>query len=920
MKPTELLVELSQRGVKLWVEDDQLCIKAPKGVLTGELRDSLVEHKPEILALLQKSLNANTSNQTILPISREADLPLSLAQQRLWSLDRLVPDTSIYNVPLAFRLTGVLDVAAMEKSVGEIARRHEILRTTFPGVDGKPLQKISRATTFHLPVIDLQNLPQNQREVEARKMASQEAQQPFNLAEGPLWRVKLLRLAEDEHWLLVTLHHIVADGWSLTLFLRELSAHYKASPLPELPIQYADFASWDRQWLQGEAIASQLNYWQQHLGDSIPPLHLPANLPASTIQTYQGAIQRRVLSKNLTDDLKSLSQREGVSLFVTLLMAFKTLLNRYTGQEDIVVTSPVLGRNQSEIENLIGYFNNILPLRTDLSGNPNFQDLLRRGSQVTTAAYEHQDLPFQELAELVRTPLNRAIFGLQKAPNQALDLPGINATRLDIHRGMVDFDLSLFVEENGEILTVVMEYKTDLFDSTTISQMLDNYQNLLESFVANPQQHISSIPRLKATQTERLIDENGVSASCYQAQKPTFVAPRNGLEIQVAKIWEKVLDIQPIGIRDNFFCDLGGTSLLAVKLFAEIEKAFNKNLPLSTLLQAPTVEQFANLISQEGWSGSWSSLVPIQTGGSKPPLFCIHAVGGNVLTYVALARHLGTDQPVYGIQAQGIDGKGSFQTSLEEMAANYIKAIRTVQPEGPYYLGGLSGGGIIAFEMSQQLVAQGEKVALLALFDSYNPDYLRARFIADDKYRRENFSITRSILERMDWYWHLQNQLKRGLRVLGHFSQLETQEKLSYLLEKANKFQDKTLQKLELIVYKLDPRPGRPLPYLMREAAITNTYMKVLLDYRPKVYPGKVTLFRASQGIFMSSEGGDNDELGWDKVAAGGLEIHKVPGDHASLVAEPHVRVLASKLRNCMENRCVNPAQQSSCLISSTTS
>jgi thioesterase domain-containing protein/acyl carrier protein len=914
MKPTELLVELFQRGVKLWVEDDQLCIKAPKGVLTGELRDSLVEHKPEILALLQKSLNANTANQTILPISRDADQPLSLAQQRLRSLDLLLPDTSVYNLPLAFRLTGVLDVAAMEKSVEEIARRHEILRTTFPRVDRKPVQKISPATTFHLSVIDLQNLPQNQREVEAQRLASQEAQQPFNLAEGPLWRVKLLRLAEDEHWLLVTLHHIVADGWSLTLFLRELSAHYKASPLPELPIQYADFASWHRQWLESEAIKSQLDYWQQHLGDSIAPLHLPADRPASIIQTYRGAIQRLVLSKNLTDDLKSLSQREGVSLFVTLLMAFKTLLNRYTGQEDIVVCSPVLGRNQSEIENLIGYFNNILPLRTDLSGNPSFQDLLRRGSQVTTAAYEHQDLPFQELADLVRPPLNRAIVGLQKAPDLVLDLPGITASRLDVHRGMVDFDLSLFVEENGDILTVVMEYKTDLFDGNTIGKMLDNYQNLLEKLMAYPQQQISSIPRLKATQNERLIDENGVSDSCNIAQKPTFVAPRNGLEIQLTKIWEKVLGSQPIGIRDNFFSDLGGTSLVAVKLFAEIEKAFNKNLPLSTLLQAPTVEQFANLISQEEWSGSWSSLAPIQTGGSKPPLFCIHAVGGNVLTYVALARHLGSDQPVYGIQAEGIDGKGTFHNSLEEMADHYIKAIRTVQPEGPYFLGGLSGGGIIAFEMSQQLVAQGEKVALLALFDSYNPEYLRARCIADDKYRTENFSITRSILERLGWYWQLQNQLKRGLRVLSHFSELSPQEKSSYLLEQTNKFKQKTQHQLELIAYKLDPRPGRSLPYLMREAAITNTYNKVVFSYTPKVYPGKVTLFRASESVFISSEGGDSDELGWDKVAAGGLEIHKVPGDHASLVAEPNVRVLAAKLKACID-RCVNPAHQSSCLI-----
>jgi thioesterase domain-containing protein/acyl carrier protein len=906
----ELFAELSQRGVKLWVDGERLGIRAPKGVLTTELRDSLAERKAEILAFLQQA-NAATNTQLppLLPVTRDGNLPLSLAQERLWFLEQLTPGTSVYNLVLAFRLTGSLNQTAMEQSLREIVRRQEILRTSFPAVDGQPIPIISPESSLRLPVIDLRELPTSERDAQAQRLANEEARQPFDLAQEPLWRVKLLCLAEEEHLFVLTLHHIISDGWSFSVFLRELTELYKAfaagepSPLPELPIQYADFASWQRQWLQGERLESQLNYWKQQLSGNVPPLQLPTARPYSTAQTYQGARQSLVLPKNLTDELKSLSQREGVTLFITLMAGFQTLLHRYTGQEDIILCSPVVGRNQSETEGLIGYFNNILVMRTDLSGNPSFRELLSRVRRVATEAYEHQDVPLQQIAELpnlIRTPLSRGMFALQNAPSDALKLPGIMVTPFDVHNGTANFDLSLSMEETGETVTGVLNYKSDLFNVATITEMLENFQFLLETIITNPEQQLSSLPLLTKTEPHQSCDNNDNAASLQKASPETFIAPRNQLERQLTKIWENVLEIQPIGVRDNFF-DLGGHSMLAVRLFAQIEKIHGKNLPLATLFQASTVEQLANLLRQDEASISWSSLVPIQPDGSKPPLFCIHAVGGNVLTYVALSHHLGSDQPVYGLQAQGIDGKGAFHTSIEEMATHYVKEIRTFQPTGPYMLAGLSGGGVIAFEMAQQLVAQGQKVAVLAFFDTLSPKYIKDTGKAEKEYRKKHGQATGSIFRKNKWLRKRRGQWRRALRGLSHFLHLEPKDKLPYLVNRAKKFKQNAKYSIELMTYKLNPRPGQPLPYRLRESAITQALKNAVRNYVEQVYPGKVTLFRATELRYRASGELDNDELGWDEFAGGGLEIHKVPGNHSNIVAEPNVQVLAPILKDCID-------------------
>ena len=400
------------------------------------------------------------------PMPRHDPLPLSYAQQRLWFLDQLEPSSAAYNLSIAFRLTGVLDVTALEKSLDEIVRRHEILRTIFPAQDGRPVQVIVPALPLTLPVVDLRALPDASREAEVQQRATAESRQSFDLAQGPLWSVKLLRLADEEHVFLLNMHHIVFDGWSFDVFFRELTALYtafstgKPSPLPALPLQYSDFALWQRTWLQGAILEAQLTYWKQQLGGNLPVLELPTDRPRPPLQSFRGACQSFVLPQRLTEALKALSRQEGVTLFMTLLAAFKTLLYRYTGQEDLLIGTPIAGRTRVETEALIGFFVNTLVLRTNMGGNPRFRELLGKVREVALDAYDHQDLPFEKLVDELllerspsHAPLVQVMFALQNAPRPALKLPGLTLDQMDVESGTAKFDLTLSMRDTEQGLT-----------------------------------------------------------------------------------------------------------------------------------------------------------------------------------------------------------------------------------------------------------------------------------------------------------------------------------------------------------------------------------------------------------------------------------------------------------------------------------
>ncbi|MCC5603472.1 non-ribosomal peptide synthetase [Nostoc favosum] len=1369
-----------------------------------------------------------------LNFSDEAEVfvfPTSFAQQRLWFLDQLAPGNAFYNVSTALRLKGSLNFTAFKQTFNEIVRRHETLRTTFVMVEQQPVQVIAPSLTIPLPLIDIRNFDQ-ERETQVRRIATAEAQHPFNLTTGPLLRVKLLQLDEAEYVLLLNLHHIVADGWSIGVLIRELGVLYKtfvedkrclmSTLLPQLPIQYADFAQWQREWLQavGEngcsPLQTQLAYWQKQL-DGVSVLNLPTDRVRPAIPTYRGAKQFLELPHSLTQALEALSYQEDVTLFMTMLAAFQTLLYRYTQQEDIVVGSAIANRNRSELEGLIGFFVNSLVLRSDLSGNPTFRELLNRVREVTLGAYTHQDLPFEKLVEelhperdLSRHPLFQVVFSLQNTPIEALELPGLKLSLLDFDSKIAKLDLEFHLWRDLETLKGQVVYSTDLFDQSTITRMLGHFQILLESIVANPKQHISDLALLTegerqqllidwndtkktypnskcfhqlfeaqvqkspdatalnarsaialvfgnqqlsykelnirsnqlahylkkiGVQTESLvgicverssemiigllgilkaggaylpldpsypqerlnfmledaqvsvlltqqkllqyftkfpnpiicIDQDWITITQHSAENPNscvtlenlayviytsgstgqpkgvliehrglsnlaayqievfnlqssnrilqfaslsfdasifeivmalqigatlylakkecllpgkallellrekaithvtlpptvlavlpteslpalqtiicagescsedivkrwwnhsrrffnaygpteatvwstvaeiksvsakppigrpianteiyildkhlqpvpigilgelyiagdgrargyfncpeltakkfipnpfngkkgarlyktgdlaryrpdgniefvdrtdnqvkirgfrielseietvisqhnnvekaiviaqgnlsdnkhlvayivskpaqkqtiielreflkeklpeymipkafimldslpltangkvdryalkaidtrsrsidkaFIAPRTPTESTLAKIWAEVLNVENVGIHDNFF-DLGGNSLLAVRLLDQINKQFERDLPLSNLFLNQTIESLAIALYSKTDSLAWSALVPIQANGSNPPFFCVHPIFGVVFPYYELAHQLGGNQPLYGLQPIGIDGETPLNR-IEDMASHYIKALRSVQPKGPYFIGGWSFGGWVAFEMAQQLQNSGEEVALLAVLDTVAPIKSNLPSLSNA------FKFIFTTVVPYMWPFFLDylclitapsknriNSLTSGFPNFQKLTRYSFWESLTRSL-KTNLFSH-FIQKEDATVNLISNESKRRL---LSESAIVPMLRvfyansQAVLNYVPQVYPKRINLFRTRVQLNVA-EG--EPSMGWDQLAVGGTEIHHIPGNHLTMLRKPHIQVLAAQLRGCIE-------------------
>ncbi|MDB9402876.1 amino acid adenylation domain-containing protein, partial [Microcystis sp. CS-574] len=455
----------------------------------------------------------------ILPRTKDTELPLSFAQQRLWFLDQLQPNSALYNIPMVLHFRGNLNQKALEQSLLEICDRHEVLRTNFVTIDGQPTQ-IIQTTRETISVVDLQDLPIHKQEEKTQQLKQKQATQPFDLAKESLIRITLVVLSETEHFLLVCMHHIISDGWSIEVFIHELTSLYNAytqnhpANLAPLPIQYADFALWQKQWLQGDVLQTQLNYWQNQLTAAPPLLSLPTDHPRPAVQSFVGTQQEFSLSPKLSQALTELSRQQGVTLFMTLLAAFDALLYRYTGSSDILVGTPIANRNRGEIEGLIGFFVNTLVMRTDLSDNPSFSQLLTRVREVTMDAYAHQDLPFEMLVEalqperdLSHTPLFQVAFVLQNTPKSEIAMTGLTVTDLPPENTTAKFDLTLAMVSTDDGLKGVWEYNTDLFESSTIEQLSGHFLNLLGGIAANPQARISQLPLLTESETNQLLIE-----------------------------------------------------------------------------------------------------------------------------------------------------------------------------------------------------------------------------------------------------------------------------------------------------------------------------------------------------------------------------------------------------------------------------
>jgi amino acid adenylation domain-containing protein len=1346
--------------------------------------------------------------------------PTSFAQQRLWFLDGLAPGNPFYNVSTALRLKGAIDFTALKQTFDEIVRRHETLRTTFLVIDGQPFQAISPSLSILLPLIDLRNFDSQARESQLRQIATAAAQQPFALATGPLLRVKLIQLNDAEYVLLLDLHHIVADGWSIGVLIRELGVLYKAfasgdrihdaaALLPELPIQYADFAQWQRECLQavgtnGESpLQTQLAYWQKQL-EGISVLNLPADRPRAAVPSYRGAKQVLELSPSLSQALEALSYREGVTLFMTMLAAFETLLYRYTQQEDIVIGSPIASRNRSELEGLIGFFVNSLVLRTDCSGQPTFRELLQRVREVTLGAYAHQDLPFEKLVEelhperdLSYHPLFQVAFSFQNTPISVLELPGLRLSLLELNTTTAKLDLEFHLWQDAGIIKGQMVYSTDIFDDETITRMIGHFQTLLASVIANPEQRIADVDMLSVRERQQLlIDWNdtkteypqkcfhqlfeervrktpeaialvfnqqqltyrelniranqlahhlrklGVVPDClvgiwidrspdpivsilgilkaggaylpldpslpqerlnfmladahvsvlitrsnsvdrfknlslpiididkdwsiitgysqenppncvtldnlayviytsgstgqpkcvaiehrglanlaqaqmdvfniqpnhrilqfaslsfdasifeivmalrsgaalYLADKESllpgqpllellrdraithvtlppavlavlplaslpalqtiicagescaddiikrwwkpqrrffnaygltevtvwsivteikstnerisigrpvsntqiyildtylqpvpigiegelyiggdglgrgyinrleltakhfivnpfndfpqetlrerqgarlyktgdraryrsdgeieflgrsddrvkvrgfrielseietaicqhpdvqtvvvidreniygdkyliayivhkiatpnltaslqklltnklpqymmpkafvmldslpltasgkvdrsallkldpahkidkiFTAPRNSTESTLAQIWAEVLNIDRVGIYDNFF-DLGGDSLLTVRLLQQIADRLNYELPLASLFLNPTIESLATCLSSPVDTLSRSPLVAIQPDGSNPAFFCIHPIFGVVFPYYELAAQLGKNQPFYGLQPIGLDGKTPPLTRIEDMAAHYIEALRSVQPHGPYYVGGWSFGGWVAFEMAQQLQQAGEEVALLAVLDTLAP-------IPGNVSLGHGLKFMLTTVARYIWPFFLDY----GYLIISIFKQ-----QISSLIDRFPKFNKSVRDSGWTSLMRSRSKKDGTVNSISKESQLRilselaivpmlrvfYANSQAVLDYVPQAYSSRIHLFRTT----AQSSIGEDPSLSWDRLAEGGTQIHHLPGNHLTMLRKPHIQVLASQLKACI--------------------
>jgi amino acid adenylation domain-containing protein len=445
----------------------------------------------------------------LVPVEREGELPLSFAQERLWFLDQIEPGSVAYSIPVAFRLRGPLDGPALAAALGEIVRRHEVLRTTFAAVNGRPIQRVAAPAPVAVPLVDLSGLPEAERSAESGSLAAAEAARPFDFARGPLLRLTLLRLAAAEHQALLNLHHIISDGWSTGVLVRELTALYSSilsgqgSPLPELPLQYADFALWQRRWLQGEILDSHLGYWRERLAGAPALLELRTDHPRPAVQSFRGAVRRAVLPPALTERLKQLSVREGCTLFMTLLTAFQVLLHAESGERDILVGSPISYRNWPEIEGLIGFFVNTLVYRLEITANPTFRELLGQTRERALEAFTYQHLPFDRLVEELRpernlayNPVSQVGFTFQSLGSAAPEMPGgLTLELVELDAGTTQFDLNLTLVDTPEGLLETLRYSRDLYEGVTIAWLQENLHALLEHVAGDPEIRMEELRR-----------------------------------------------------------------------------------------------------------------------------------------------------------------------------------------------------------------------------------------------------------------------------------------------------------------------------------------------------------------------------------------------------------------------------------------
>lgn len=801
-------------------------------------------------------------------------------QQVSWVADPFSSDSVAYNYPLSFRACGRLDLRALQRSLEEISRRHDALRSIFEVRHGVLIQSVLPPQPFNLATVDLTAQNVEAREPEARRLAVQENGRPFRLDwELPL-RATVVMLGSDDHIVLITTHHIVFDDWSADVFLNELSLLYSAyasgegSPLPPVALTYRQFAF----QILGLNFERELEFWRKRLADRTGFHHLVSDRSKASLRRFTGAHEGFQFPAEISTAIRRLCQRESVSPFMSLVGAFQCLLARHSGEYDIGIGCAVANRNSTEVESLIGPICNRILLRTDLSGAPTYREVLNRVRNVALDAYVHQAIPFGDvldampgLARQLPSPF-QVLMVFQSGEKRLPDLVGLRVTQFPVESRTTGFDLDVrLLQDGAEDLRVDIRYNVSLFTCEKVRQILEGYRRTIELMIRAPDHGIWDLPLQGAVEKEPLV--------VLESPETRASASRDEIDRQLQKLWEEVLGVQSVGMHDNFF-ELGGDSLGAARLFAKIQQKFHLTLPLSTVLEAPTIEALAGVLRDHRSQSRRTSLVALQPQGSRPPIFCIHARTGDVFPFRGFPKHLGPDQPLYGLQSQALSG-GSPHFSVNEMAAHYLRELQSVRPHGPYYLFGFSFGGLVAFEIAQQLRSEREEVAFLGMLYTPPPGSL-------EDYPLPRFSSLR----------------QRVSNKLGELRSLSAREKFQRLSLNALYLSRLALRSARVDGWRLiAKRFGNKTAARLGRHVMDINYVHVAAakNYRPTgVYPGRITFFVPE--AYLGSYGyAVEAETGWSPFAAGGLDLVHIPNREGIPVETAIIEVVSDRLKSSIE-------------------
>ncbi|MGA7829949.1 MAG: condensation domain-containing protein [Terracidiphilus sp.] len=825
-------------------------------------------------------------------------MPATPCQIRFWLLHSIHPDNYALNMPIAWTCKGNFNPDVVVAALANLVQRHESLRTTFDVVDGKIAQVIHPSIEISLPVEDLHHLPPEEREQKAKEIIHRQARITMDMKEGPLLFARAIRMDADEHILLLTIHHSVCDGWSNGVLIRDFAAIYDglirevSTGLPDLPIQFGDYAVWLDEWRKGKELTEYLKYWRETLGGNFKPLPIRHDFAGDGDQQH-GAIETLLLPAGLAQAARDFCAAQGITLYMLLLTVYSVMLHQLTGERDILIGTPCANRRQ-EMEHLIGPFSNPQVIRVRMEKENNLGAVLEYVRKWTLGAMMHQILPFEDLNEdeffsRAENQISLQVYFIyQKAFMQVQHTPSLVIVPLRSVSPGTTFDLLLSIVERAEGPRLQLEYNPGLFSALSIQQILQRYIHVLEAILSNLESPVCETTEWTGGE-QQLLPPSSSAADSGAAEPARNLpdslrrnldngtltsdklrgdcAPPDSLELQIAEIWKIAMGLKCLGGRESFF-DLGGRSLAAMRIVSRINRTYSLDFGLATLFSAPTVERMAELVRKRLSANVSSSIVAMQPRGSSEPLFIIHGAGGNIIRFYQLAMLVGTDHPVYGIQAQSLLAGKPALLRIEDQAAFYLDEIRKIQPKGPYYFLGYSFGGMVALEIAHQLQELGEQVALLGMLDSRQLNCIAMAQKDDD------------VLARID---------RRIARFLGNVRSLSVKEMGAYLC-------DKLLTRTLRRIYGIAVAFGfRSVPSYMKS---TNDISWIAaMNYRQRIWSGKITLFRTS----VQPDPRLPMDLGWTSYARGGVEVYELPGDHDLIFREPNIQVMADQLRVCLQ-------------------